>query len=244
LTRQAGHDEDLHEDLKFTRGLIGLKASQDGGGFGPLSEPMNFLNCLNCIPPPPMPDVLTATKGLWTSLLDWIGASSFKHVNKDKRLEKIFSDANSAIAQELESEIDRATRLWLDAPKPLGRDPNTEAESPFYNRLGIIMISFGVGIQRLQNKGCFDGIKRLRFRLITQRAQAPPLDDPRRMAFFGRYGDRDVRYLLGMYSSSGAPALGEVPSRGEALFRPAVYGFGRVSWQWDSKSRQQREVLG
>jgi hypothetical protein len=33
---------------------------------------------------------------------------------------------------------------------------------------------------------CFGDIKILRFRLTPLRAQAFPLDDPRRMAFFGK----------------------------------------------------------
>jgi hypothetical protein len=32
--------------------------------------------------------------------------------------------------------------------------------------------------------------------LNTRRAQALPLDDPRRMAFFGRYGDKGVWQLF------------------------------------------------
>jgi len=49
--------------------------------------------------------------------------------------------------------------------------------------------------QKLQ-KACFDNIKRHRFALITRRAQDLPNDDPRRMAFFGRFGDKCVRQLL------------------------------------------------
>jgi hypothetical protein len=138
------------------------------------------------------------SKGFWTSLSDWIGPNSLDHANKDTRWKKFFSNTDSAIALELESEIDRATRLWLGAlhpPQPLHRDPDKETDDSFYNRLGVGKLSFGVGIQKVQ-KACFDDIKRLRFRLITWRAQAPPLDDPRRMAFFGRYGDRGVRQLL------------------------------------------------
>jgi hypothetical protein len=45
-------------------------------------------------------------------LSDWIGANSFDHTNNDKkRKEGFFSNADSAIAQELESEIGRITRL-------------------------------------------------------------------------------------------------------------------------------------
>jgi hypothetical protein len=45
-------------------------------------------------------------------------------------------------------------------------------------------------------KACFDDIKRHRFAVISQRAQALPLDDPRRMVFFGRLNDKCVRQLL------------------------------------------------
>jgi hypothetical protein len=41
----------LHEDTEFTRDLFGLKINQGGGGFRPLSERMNFLNCVNNILP-------------------------------------------------------------------------------------------------------------------------------------------------------------------------------------------------
>ena len=47
----AGHDEDTHEDPESTRDFIGLKINQGGGGFRPLSERMNFLNCLNNLLP-------------------------------------------------------------------------------------------------------------------------------------------------------------------------------------------------
>ena len=155
--------------------------------------------CLNNILPQ-MLDILPATgpvasKGLWTSLTDWIGANSFDHANKETRWKPFFSNTGSVIAQELEGEIGRVSRLWLDALQPLGRDPAKENESPFFNCFGDGKLSFRAGIQKLQ-KACFDDIKRLRFRRITQRAQALPYDDPRRMAFFGRYGDRSVRQIL------------------------------------------------
>jgi hypothetical protein len=90
-------------------------------------------------------------------------------------------------------------------------------------------------------KACFDGIKRLRFRLITRRAQALPLDDPRRMAL--RQQGRAAT-PFGMCSPLVAPALGEVPSRGAALFRSTAYGFGRARRRQDSQSRKQHAVLG
>jgi hypothetical protein len=46
------------------------------------------------------------------------------------------------------------------------------------------------------SKVFFGYITRLRFQLITRRTQVPPLNDPRRMAFFERDGDRGVRNLL------------------------------------------------
>ena len=51
---------------------------------------------------------------------------------------------------------------------------------------------WGLGIKKFQ-KACFGDIKRHRFALITRRAQALPFDDPRRMAFFGRSDDRNLR---------------------------------------------------
>jgi len=41
----------MHEDPEFKHGLFGLKINQGGGGFHPLSERMNFLNCLNNVLP-------------------------------------------------------------------------------------------------------------------------------------------------------------------------------------------------
>ena len=55
--------------------------------------------------------------------------------------------------------------------------------------------AFGLGIQKLQ-KTCFDVIRRHRFAKISRRAQKLPLDDPRRMAFYGRFNDKGVRQLL------------------------------------------------
>jgi hypothetical protein len=243
----AGHDKDLHEVPEFTRDLFGLKITQGGGGFCLLSERMNFLNCLNNI----LPQILNiflvmgpvVSNDFWTSLSDWIGANSFDHANKAKRWKKFFSNTDSVIARLFKSEIDRVTRLWLNALHLLGQDPDKETKSPFYNRLGVGKLSFGVGIQKLQ-KACFDDIERLRFRLITQRAQALPLDDPSRMAFFGRYGDRSARQLPWDMLNLWSPALGGVPSRGAALFRPTAYNFGSARWRQDSQSRQQRAMLG
>ena len=62
-------------------------------------------------------------KGLLTSLTDWIGPNSFGEVNKDTRWAPFFSNKKSRIAQELKSEIGRATRLWLGVIEPLGIDP-------------------------------------------------------------------------------------------------------------------------
>jgi hypothetical protein len=111
----AGHDKDIHEDPEFTRDLFGLKINQGGGGFRPLSERMNILNRLNNIIPqmfdifPVMGPVVS--KGFWTLLSDWISANSFDHANKAARWKKCVSNTDSTIARELESEIDRSTRL-------------------------------------------------------------------------------------------------------------------------------------
>jgi hypothetical protein len=198
ILNPRGHDDNLHEDREFTRDLFMLKINQGGGGFRPYSERINFLNCLNNI----LPQMLDAVpkegatrKGLWTSHTDWIGPNSFDEVNELTRWSQFFSNTGSVIAQELQSEIGRVTRLYLDAIEPLGIDPDTETDSPFYERTGDGKLAFGLGIQKLQ-KACFDDIKRHRFANITLRAQALPLDDPRRMAFFGRYGDKCVRQLF------------------------------------------------
>jgi hypothetical protein len=87
------------------------------------------------------------SKGLWTSLSDLIGASSFDHAKKSRLREKFFSNKDSATAQELEREIGRVTRLWLDTLQPLGRDPDKEADTFSYSRLGVGKISFGVGFK-------------------------------------------------------------------------------------------------
>jgi hypothetical protein len=96
--------------------------------------------------------------------------------------------------QELESEIGRVTRLWLNVIESLGIGPASETESPFYKRVGDGKLAFGLGIQKSQ-KACFDDIKRHRFAVISRLAQALPLDDPRRMAFFGRFNEKCVRKL-------------------------------------------------
>jgi hypothetical protein len=137
----AGHDKDSHEDPEFTRGLFRLKINQGGVGFRPLSERMNFLNCLNNILPQ-MLEILpvmgpVVSKGFWTSHSDWIGANFFDYANKGTRWKKFFSNTDSAIARELENEIDRVTRLWLNALQPLGKNPDKETESPFYDHLGV-----------------------------------------------------------------------------------------------------------
>jgi hypothetical protein len=116
-------------------------------------------------------------------------------VNKVTRWAPFFSNKKSRIAQELKSEIGRATRLWLDVIEPLGIGPASETESPFYKRVGDGKLAYGLGIQKFQ-KACFGDIKCYRFALITRRAQASPLDDSRRMAFFGRFGDKFVRQLF------------------------------------------------
>ena len=63
-------------------------------------------------------------------------------------------------------------------------------------------------------KACFDHIKRHRFTLITRRAQALPVDDPRRMAFFGRFGDKCERRenLSPLLSVSSVPVISNLVS--------------------------------
>jgi hypothetical protein len=96
-------------------------------------------------------------KGLWTSLTDWIGPTSFDEVNKATRWAPFISNKKSRIAQELESEIGRVTRLWLDVIEPFGIDPASETESPFYKRVRNEKLAFGLGIQKFQ-KAPFDDI--------------------------------------------------------------------------------------
>jgi hypothetical protein len=58
-----------------------------------------------------------------------------------------------------------------------------------------VKLAYGLGIQKFQ-KACFDDIKCHRFAVISRRAKALPLDDPRRMAFFGRFSEKCARQLL------------------------------------------------
>ena len=112
--------------MLFTRDLFGLKINQGGGGFRPYSERINFLNCMNNILPQMLdmvPKEGDTKKGLWTSLTDWIGPNSFEKMSEATRWAQFFSNKKSRIAQELESEIGRVTRLWLGVIEPLGIDP-------------------------------------------------------------------------------------------------------------------------
>jgi hypothetical protein len=145
----SGHGANLHEQPAFTRDLFGLKINQGSGGFRPYSERINFLNCMNDILPrllDMVPKEGDTEKGLWTSLKGWIGPNSFGEVNKATRWAPFFSNKKSRIAQELESEIGRVTRLWLGVIEPLGIDPASETESPFYKRVGDGKLAFGLGI--------------------------------------------------------------------------------------------------
>jgi hypothetical protein len=128
-------------------------------------------------------------------------------VNKATRWAPFFSNKKSRIAQELESEIGRVMRLLLDVIEPLGIDPASETEYQFYKRVGDRKLVFVLGMQKLQ-KACFGHIKRHRF-LITRRAQALPLDDPRRMAFFELFSNKFVRQLLLGFAHPLAPLQSE-----------------------------------
>jgi hypothetical protein len=55
-----------------------------------------------------------------------------------------FSNKKSRIAQELESEIGRVTRLWLGVIERLGIDPASETASPFYKRVRDGKLAFGL----------------------------------------------------------------------------------------------------
>jgi hypothetical protein len=126
------------------------------------------------------------------------GRYSIKFRSTCTRWAQLFSNKKSRIAQELRSEISRLTHLWLGVIEPLGIDPASETESQFYKRVEDGKLAFELGIQKFQ-MACFDDIKRHRFALITRGAQALPHDDPRRMAFFGRLGDKCVRqFILGL----------------------------------------------
>jgi hypothetical protein len=154
------------------------------------------------------------SEGFWTLLSDWIGANSFDHANKDARWKKFFSNTDSAIAQELESEIDRATRLWLGALQPPGRNLDKKTKSPFYNRLGVGKLSFGVGIQKLQ-KAFFGDIKR-----SASVSSSGALERPRSMTH-AAWPSLDAT-ATGACGNSFWDVLS--PSRGAAPFRLAAYG--------------------
>jgi hypothetical protein len=116
----------------------------------------------------------------------------------------------------------------------------------FYNRPGNGKLSFGGGgVQKLQ-QACFGDIKRLRFRLINRIALALPLDDPRRMAFFGRHGDRGVRELLLGWAHHLVPLLSEKFQ--VAMQRPLDMSLtifaGNERWRQESQSRLQCAVHG
>jgi hypothetical protein len=73
----------------------------------------------------------------------------------------------------------------------------------------------------------------------------PQLDDPRRMGFFGHYGDRGVRQLILGCAHPLVPLLSEefqvVVQRPFGL--PFTV-FGRGRWRQDTQPSKQRAVLG
>ena len=94
-------------------------------------------------------------------------------------------------------------------------------------------------------KACFRDIKRLHLLLITRCAQAIPRDNPRRMVFFGRNDDRGVRQILfGMCSPLDPLLSEEYQVAVQCSFGLPLRVLVRVSWRQDSRSRQQRAVLG
>ena len=107
-------------------------------------ERMNFLNCINNILPQ-MVDSTSAegrtVKGLWASLSDWIGPTA----DPTERW-TFFQNTGSSIARELESEIGRVNRLFLDIFKERSIDPaslKNKESNPFFAQPQ----AFGVGFK-------------------------------------------------------------------------------------------------
>jgi hypothetical protein len=105
---------------------------------------------------------------------------------------------NNILPQMLEmvaKEGDMKKGLWTSLKDWIGPNSFDEENKATRDRIPILQArwrweaSLRPWNSKLQ-KACFDDVKRHRFAFITRRAQALPLDDPRRLAFFGRFGDK------------------------------------------------------
>jgi hypothetical protein len=115
------------------------------------------------------------TQGLWNSLSSIIGAGSFDEANKTTCWET-FHASGSIFASDHLKEISSLKTRYRSTLEALGEDPSPDSI------FSAPDISFGGGSKKLHKK-LLDELRGNEAKLLKQRAEAMPRDDPRAEAF-------------------------------------------------------------
>ena len=105
----------------------------------------------------------------------------------------LYLASGTQLAQELQAEYEKAREINLKLRDAIVQKTG---ESPIKSILEKPLEGFGAGLSKV-HKLIMDERAEFLFRVLTQRAEALPEDDPRRIAFFGNSADRFACALMG-----------------------------------------------
>ena len=161
-------------DPAFVSDRISLKCSHGGLGIRPMSRRASLLNGLNCSLPQMLnrtDDKGHVTPGLWNTLDTILGPGSFDSANKPTCW-AAFHTSGSVFASDHVKEINTLKTRYAHTLEALGEEPSPDSI------LSAPVIGFGYGKQKL-HKTLMDALRGNEARLLNQRAEAMPRDDPR-----------------------------------------------------------------
>ena len=165
-------------DAGFVSDRIFLKCRHGGLGIRPMAGRASLLNGLNCSLPQMIDRVGEddeVTQGLWNSLSSIIGAGSFDEANITTCW-ATFHASGSIFASDHLKEIGSLKTRYRRTLEALGEDPSPDSI------FSAPDTGFGGGSQKLHKK-LMDELRGNEARLLRQRAEAMPRDDPRAEAF-------------------------------------------------------------
>jgi hypothetical protein len=165
-------------DQAFVSDRIYLKCRNGGLGIRPMAGRASLLNGLNDSLPQMIDRVGEndeVTQGLWNSLSSIIGAGSFDEANKTTCWET-FHASGSIFASDHLKEISSLKTRYRNTLEALGEDPSPDSI------FSAPDIGFGGGSKKLHKK-LMDELRGNEAKLLKQRAEAMPRDDPRAEAF-------------------------------------------------------------
>ena len=203
-------------DPTFTADRAQLPARLGGAGISLLSDRHLYLNTLVGV----LPQLIDKKEGgnvvpglFHEHAVQFLGAGSFDDDNTNDRW-RFFLSSGSSIAADFRGEYERAKKINLDLRSQIVLEADEDQPPSIFD---APIEGFGANVVKL-HKRIMEERQEFSFRVLTQRAAALQISDPRRIVFFANSKDPFPKSLF-----SGLPVPGLRFSRAEWTTAVAVH---------------------